>query len=193
MIRGFRLGCGAGGRTRQGPLGRVARWWPGRARGRRASGEAEFGRNDPRARNPRGCDLARLGDGLGWPMAQPPLSCSSPAVALSGQSIGAFDDWLTGSYEIVSGYSESMALSEAGGEWQYWSALVLVGIGFSAAWQGGAGNRRVRIGLAASLGDLGVHLLQGWLRPPRRRSRRHLLRLDGRGPARARPGYRTGA
>ena len=67
--------------------------------------------------------------------------------ALSGQSIAAFDNWLTGSYEIVSGYSESMTLSMAGGAWQYWAALVLVGIGFAAVWQGSAGNRRLRIGL----------------------------------------------
>ena len=67
--------------------------------------------------------------------------------ALSGQSIAAFDDWLTGSYEIMSGYSESMTLSQARGAWQYWAALVLVGIGFAAVWQGSAGNRRLRIGL----------------------------------------------
>ena len=66
---------------------------------------------------------------------------------LSGQSIAALDDWVTGSVEILSGYSEAMAFSDPGARWEYWAALVLVGVGFAVAWQGSEGNRRLRTGL----------------------------------------------
>ena len=66
---------------------------------------------------------------------------------LTGQSIAALDDWLTGSFGIVSGYSQAMGLSSQESDWEYWGALVIVGIGFAAAWNGGASNRRLRIGL----------------------------------------------
>jgi hypothetical protein len=64
---------------------------------------------------------------------------------LTGQSIGAFDDWVSGSLDVVSGYSQSMGLSEPQTAWEYWAALALVGIGFVAAWHAGAGDRRLRV------------------------------------------------
>jgi hypothetical protein len=66
---------------------------------------------------------------------------------LTGQSLGALDDWVAGSFGILSGYSQTMGLSEPGSEWEYWAALVIVGVGFTAAWHGGEGSRRLRVGL----------------------------------------------
>src|SRR5215211_3163446 len=51
----------------------------------------------------------------------------------SGQSAASLGPFLSGSLNIISGYSEIMGYEQPGTAWEYWSALALVVIGFIVA------------------------------------------------------------
>ena len=49
--------------------------------------------------------------------------------ALAGQSFAAIPSYLSGSLQVISGYSESMGLEAPGGQWELGAALVLAAMG----------------------------------------------------------------
>lgn len=68
----------------------------------------------------------------------------------TGQSLGAIDDYVVSSFQIVSGYSEAMGFQDLLTAWERWAALLLTGIGLAVAWRAGEGlPRRARLGLIA--------------------------------------------
>ncbi|MEA2135388.1 MAG: hypothetical protein QOC68_3297 [Solirubrobacteraceae bacterium] len=68
----------------------------------------------------------------------------------TGQSLGAIDDYLRGSYEVMAGYSAAMYLEQPMKEWQLWAAAGLAGAGLLVAWRAAdALSRRARLGLLA--------------------------------------------
>jgi hypothetical protein len=84
---------------------------------------------------------------LALAFAVPAALTFAAAWLVTGQSIGALDDWVSGSLAIASGYSEAMGASEPGGAWEHWAGLALIGVGFAVVWNGSAADRRLRIGL----------------------------------------------
>ena len=138
---------------------------------RRAAARHAAPRRPPPARSPSATLGALVG---GW--------------VATGQSLGAIDDYVRGSLEIVSGYSEAMCFEDptrAGSG----AAFLVIGIGFAVAWH--AAELLPRRGAARAGGAVGgarVHDLQGRLRAPRPGAREHLLRLPARRPRRVRLG-----
>ncbi len=48
---------------------------------------------------------------------------------LTGQSLAGIPDYLSGSLQVISGYSEAMGFHEAGRAWELWTALALTIVG----------------------------------------------------------------
>jgi hypothetical protein len=68
----------------------------------------------------------------------------------TGQSLGAVDDYLRGSYEIVSGYSEAMYFEDPNAGWEYWAAFVVIGLGYAIVLRASELRpRRTRLGFLA--------------------------------------------
>jgi hypothetical protein len=68
----------------------------------------------------------------------------------TGQSLGAVDDYVTGSLEIVSGYSEAMYFEDPTTGWEFWAAFLVIGIGYAVVWRAAELlSRRTRLGLFA--------------------------------------------
>jgi hypothetical protein len=55
----------------------------------------------------------------------------------AGQSLGAVGDYLSGSFQIVSGYSAAMYFEDPGAVWEFSAAFLLIGIGYVVAWRAG--------------------------------------------------------
>jgi hypothetical protein len=68
----------------------------------------------------------------------------------TGQSLGAIDDYVGSSFQIISGYSEAMGFQDPLTAWERWAAVLLAGIGLAVAWRAGdLLPRRARLGLVA--------------------------------------------
>jgi hypothetical protein len=68
----------------------------------------------------------------------------------TGQSLGAVGDYLSGSWQIVSGYSSAMYFEDPGAAWELSAAFLLIGIGYAVVWRAGARlGSRGRVGLLA--------------------------------------------
>ena len=104
----------------------------------------------------------------------------------SGQAIDNIDDFLRGSFEVVSGYSESLQL-----DGEHFAADVPLAILISlatlafAVWATRAAPRARRIGIGAIVVVLVYTLAKQGIRPPRLRPRRPLHRRDRGAVARA--------
>jgi hypothetical protein len=69
---------------------------------------------------------------------------------LTGQPITGFPRYVSGSLEVVSGYSEAMVLVNPEGEWELWVAGALAALGIAFAWWSAPpGDLRRRLGLVA--------------------------------------------
>jgi hypothetical protein len=69
---------------------------------------------------------------------------------LTGQSLAGIADYVGGSLQIISGYSEAMGFEEPGRGWELWAGLALAGIGIAIIVRAdGASPRRVKLTLTA--------------------------------------------
>jgi hypothetical protein len=68
----------------------------------------------------------------------------------TGQPLGGIDDYVRGSFEIISGYSGAMPFQDPLTTWERTVAILLTGVGFAVAWRAGDGlPRRARLGIIA--------------------------------------------
>lgn len=69
---------------------------------------------------------------------------------LTGQPAAAAWDYVRGALQIITGYSQAMALDDTSRGWELWAALVLVAVGLLVALRGDPhGSRRARIATTA--------------------------------------------
>ena len=70
--------------------------------------------------------------------------------ALTGQSLSGIPEYVRGSLEVISGYSDSMGYAEPGREWELWAALLLWVLGLVILLRDDPlGRTRVKLAIAA--------------------------------------------
>jgi hypothetical protein len=84
------------------------------------------------------------------PFAGAALAALATGWLVTGQPLDGIDDYVRGSAEIVSGYSEAMPYQDPLTTWERTAAIILAGIGLVIGWRAGdLLPRRARLGLLA--------------------------------------------